>query len=201
MSIQTGKIAAKQLLNTQVGREITGSISNMIHRGIDKTSGTLQRGIENVSQNVKDRTSADNMTNSFNKMGGKGKRRKHSGGFNIIENEDGSRMNIIEDDEPQVNVIENDYENGMNIIEDNEPQVNVIENDYENENIIEDDEPHVNVIEDDHTNVIENEVTGGKAKKNSRKTKKSKKMKKTKKTMTTKKSKKTRTTKKSKKTN
>ena len=100
MSIQTGKIAAKQLLNTQVGREITGTISNMIHRGIDKTSGTLQRGIENVSQNIKDRTSADNMTNSINKMGGNcGRRtRKHSGGLNIIENEDGSRMKIIENE-------------------------------------------------------------------------------------------------------
>ena len=97
MSIQTGKIVAKQLLNSQVGREITGSISNMIHRGIDKTSGTLQSGIENVSQNIKDRTSADNMTNSINKMGGK-RTRKQSGGLNIIENEDGSRMKIIENE-------------------------------------------------------------------------------------------------------
>ena len=191
MSIQTGKIVAKQLLNSQVGREITGSISNMIHRGIDKTSGTLQRGIENVSQNIKDRTSADNMTNSINKMGGKRKTRKHSGGSNIIENEDGLRMNIIGDDEPHVNVIENDYENEMNIIEDDEPHVNVIENDYENEmNIIEDDEPNVNVIEDEHVNdmnVIENELTGGKTEKNNRKSKKSKKTKKTNKTNKTKK--------------
>ena len=150
MSIQTGKIVAKQLLNSQVGREITGSISNMIHRGIDKTSGTLQSGIENVSQNIKDRTSADNMTNSINKMGGK-RTRKHSGGLNIIENEDGSRMNIIEDDEPHVNVIEDDHMNDMN--------------------------------------VIENEVTGGKTKKNNRKTKKSKKLMKKKKTKKSKKTK------------
>jgi hypothetical protein len=144
MSIQTGKITAKQLLNSQVGREITGSISNMIHRGIEKTTDTLQQNIQNVSQNVKDRTSADNITNSMNKFGGKRRTRKHSGGFNIIEN-----------DEPQID----DNMNGMNVIEDDEPHVNVIENDYENEmNVIEDDEPHVNVIENDdeeHVNVIE----------------------------------------------
>ena len=187
MSIQPEKIAARQLLNSQVGREITGSISNMIHRGIDKTSGTLQRGIDNVSQNIKDRTSVDNMTNSINKTGGKKRTRKYSGGFNIIENEDGNRMNVIENDEPHVNVIEDDHMNDMNVIENDEPHVNVIEDDHENEmNVIENDEPHVNVIEDDHMidmNVIENEVTGGKRKKNNSKTKKTKKSnKKTKKT-------------------
>jgi hypothetical protein len=112
MSVQTGKIAAKQLLNSQVGREITGSISNMIHRGIDKTTDTLQQSIQNVSQNIKDRTGADNITNSVNKFGGKRRARKHSGGFNVIENDEPqiddnnmNEMNLIEEDEPHVNVI------------------------------------------------------------------------------------------------
>ena len=185
MALQSGNFFAKQLFNSQIGRDATNSLSNMLHRGLDKTTEKIQEGLNSVSQNIKERTSVDNISKTINKLGGRKKlsgrrstNKKLRGGYNIIENDDRPHVNIIENnDRPHVNIIEDDDRPHVNIIEnDDRPHVNIIEND---------DRPHVNIIENDDrpgVNVIENDdrpgvnvIEGGKRRKSKKnKTKKNK---------------------------
>ena len=70
MALESGKLLAKSLFNSQMGQDATNSFSGMLHRGLDKTTETIQRGLDNI----KEQTSSENITKSINSRFG-GRRR------------------------------------------------------------------------------------------------------------------------------
>lgn len=73
MALESGKLLAKSLFNSEMGQNATNSFSGMLHRGLDKTTETIQQGL----QNIKEQTSSENITKSINSRFG-GRRRSSS---------------------------------------------------------------------------------------------------------------------------